>query len=1128
MNQPRRVASIMKNKRIFTFFSILVLLSAFLGTITSSQAQATVDDFSVLLGRPEDDSILVNIIPDEDGDISIEYGIASGNYSDQTTPVAATADEPVEIVIDSLSANTEYFYRIRFMASGTSTWVNGSEASFNTQKAPGEAFTFTIISDSHLGQYGGQTADEQALYSQTLLNVGADHPDFHLDLGDSSAMDPSPLGTGMTVAEADAAYFVQRPFLDSITDSIPFFLVLGNHENEEGWNFDDVFSGSDQSLAIVGMQARKKYFPNPIPDDFYTGNTDPLSQAIGGNTNHEDYFAWEWGDALFVVLDPYHYSMIWPSEGNTYGGEGQDGEVSGDRWDWTLGIQQYLWLKETLEDSDATFKFVFSHHVTGGSTVYGRGGIGAAPYFEWGGYNADDTWGWDTERPSGEGWDVPIHQLMVENGVDVYFHGHDHIYAYETLDGIVYLEVPKPDDAGYTWEPYGYGYNEGLYPDGLMLTNSGHIRVTVEPDETTLEYVRSYLPGDGENGLIAHTVKVPAGPKHTIKADAGEHGGISPYHDVLVADNGDQTFTITPDSGYQVADVLVDHVSVGAVPSYTFENVTEDHTIEATFGTGDVLPTHSILLGRPTDSSVTVNAVLEQSGEVMFEYGVSSGSYSNQSSVFAATVDEPVETILSSLAADTKYFYRMRYRLNSTSPWLNGQEHSFHTQRPRGQGFTFTIISDSHLGDTFSGIDPARYTQTTLNVAEDHPDFHLDLGDTFVMNTPANQDQADDIYLTQRPYFGNFSHSAPVFLAIGNHENEEGWNLDDTPFSKALGSINARKKYFLNPVSDGFYSGNDDPLPTAYGGGVREDYYAWEWGDALFVVLDPFQYTMIKPYVNDPFNENETVTGDQWDWTLGIDQFMWFKETLENSNAPYKFVFAHHMVGGVPYLDVGGADAGYVRGGAEAAPYFEWGGLNENDTLGFATERPSGTWEDDPIHQIMIDNNVSAFFHGHDHQFVHEVRDGIVYQLVPSASMTGYGFDIYDDSNYVVSGGNLPNAGHLRIEVSSNVATVEYVRSAIAADTGVTNGNIAYSYTITPNASSERVAGDANRDGLVNSTDALIILSHDVGLTTPYPIDECSDINGDTLVNSTDALLILSHDAQISIPFDIGGVCSLP
>jgi uncharacterized repeat protein (TIGR02543 family) len=553
--------------------------------------------FNILLGRPTDESVTANIIPDHDVEFYIEYGTSSGTYIDQIGTVTASTDEPIELVIDGLSANTEYFYRIVYRQTGTTEWNEGAEHSFDTQKPTGSPFTLTIISDSHLGQYGGQTADELALYERTVLNVGADQPDFHIDLGDTFAMDPLPpygdgLGNGMTEENAEAAYLVQRPYLGLIGGSVPFYLAIGNHENEEGWNFDDVFTPPDQSLAIVGLRARKMYFPNPIPDDFYSGNTDSLPAefvaAYPGlppeESYHEDYFAWEWGDALFVVLDPFHYSTTWPNEdGSGYGGEGQDGEVSGDRWDWTLGIDQYLWLKDTLENSDAIYKFVLSHHVTGGATSYGRGGIEAAPYFEWGGQNADGTWGWDTERPASEGWDVPIHQLMVDNGVDVYFHGHDHIYAYEELDGIVYLECPKPDDAGYTWEPYGYGYTEDLYPNGLMIQNSGHIRITVTPAEATVEYVRSYLPGDGTNGVIAHSFTIP--------------GGAATTYDLIMAVDPAGGGTTEPAEGvHSYTEGTPVDITATAATGYVFSEWTGDCT-----GTGDCQVT------MDGDRSVTAN-----------------------------------------------------------------------------------------------------------------------------------------------------------------------------------------------------------------------------------------------------------------------------------------------------------------------------------------------------------------------------------------------------------------------------------------------------------------------------------------------------------------------------------------
>jgi len=70
---------------------------------------------------------------------------------------------------------------------------------------------------------------------------------------------------------------------------------------------------------------------------------------------------------------------------------------------------------------------------------------------------------------------------------------------------------------------------------------------------------------------------------YTITASAGSHGSISPSGSITVNQGSDKSFTITPNTGYQIDDVLVDGSSMGAVSSYTFTNVTQDHTIYATF-----------------------------------------------------------------------------------------------------------------------------------------------------------------------------------------------------------------------------------------------------------------------------------------------------------------------------------------------------------------------------------------------------------------------------------------------------------------------------------------------------------------------------------------------------------------
>ncbi len=70
---------------------------------------------------------------------------------------------------------------------------------------------------------------------------------------------------------------------------------------------------------------------------------------------------------------------------------------------------------------------------------------------------------------------------------------------------------------------------------------------------------------------------------YTITAGAGANGSISPSGSVSVNAGASRSFTITPSSGYQVANVTVDGSSVGAVTSYTFSNVTATHTISASF-----------------------------------------------------------------------------------------------------------------------------------------------------------------------------------------------------------------------------------------------------------------------------------------------------------------------------------------------------------------------------------------------------------------------------------------------------------------------------------------------------------------------------------------------------------------
>jgi len=539
-------------------FLLLTILLSLVGGSTTSVKAASEITFTgeELLARPTATSITINVIPDENVNIYYEYGTSSGGPYSATSTGSATAGVPYNVVISGLSPDTQYYYHMRYQKPGD-VWVSRSEHSFHTQRAPGDTFSFVVTSDTHAGLGGNFFST--ARYNQTLSHILADHPDFWIDAGDTPKDDFL-----HSLTDYQNGYKALRGSIKTVSGDVPFFQVLGNHEQEMGWNLDDEADPA-QTQPIMAVNARRAIFPNPKPDRFYSGNTDTSLTYIDDDHLREDYYAWTWGDAQFIVLDPYWYTMKFPQENSTYpfgGEENQSGEsaTKGTRWDWTLGIQQYLWLKNTLATSTSTYKFVFIHNVTGGIIPYGRGGTEIAGYFEWGGKNWDDTWGWDTKRPASEGWTLPIHQLMDQYDVTIFFHGHDHFYAKQELDGIVYQEIPMPAavDGFVGFRDEQTGTYASQYPDPARIlfysgatkyVDSGHLRVTVSPTGVTVDYV------DMADGSITATYTVPAPEQSsyaliTAVAPAGS-GTIDPPAGVHSYSAGSLVnVTATPASGY--------------------------------------------------------------------------------------------------------------------------------------------------------------------------------------------------------------------------------------------------------------------------------------------------------------------------------------------------------------------------------------------------------------------------------------------------------------------------------------------------------------------------------------------------------------------------------------------------
>jgi PKD repeat protein len=220
--------------------------------------------------------------------------------------------------------------------------------------------------------------------------------------------------------------------------------------------------------------------------------------------------------------------------------------------------EQSTWLESDLP-GDKPWKFVSFHH----------------PMYT----SEEDHWGGWAEV-FGEWRDV-----FLSGGVSAVWNGHIHAYERYLNNGIMYTMIGTGGGPSYPLSETKYdGYQNSLEH------SLAYARVNIDPaaDTATVEIIRVadvsvdntevtmvYPPGTIlETYVLTHP---------SITASTSEHGSIDPVGEVAVGYGNDQTFTITPNAGYAVADVLVDGSPVGSVTSYTFHNVIEDHTITASF-----------------------------------------------------------------------------------------------------------------------------------------------------------------------------------------------------------------------------------------------------------------------------------------------------------------------------------------------------------------------------------------------------------------------------------------------------------------------------------------------------------------------------------------------------------------
>jgi hypothetical protein len=357
-------------------------------------------------------------------------------WSAPLAPEQVAADV-AEWSFEGLTPATRYAYEVRRAteAGAGDVLFAGSAV---TSRPAGDAFTLALISDSHIGPdpwYSNQGAWCTLLAVSQA--VGAASPDFVINLGDM--LDFHEFGFNEPPPDAiytRRAYRNYRTLLGDTLGNVAHFPVIGNWEGEDGW-----FAPEDLARS---RQERFANVPGPLPTTYLESGSDA-----------QDYYAFTWGDALFVVLNVMSYT---PTPHLLSTGEGAPD-------DWTLGPQQLQWLSNTLAQATSKWRFLFIHHPVGGAagdaenSAYGRGGGQAAHVGE----------------------QAVVHQMMLEHGAQIFFYGHDHVFTDMTVDGIHYSE---PSNAGAIWmfTPEETGYAQSWLQPGWA-------RVEVSPDAVGVTYL---------------------------------------------------------------------------------------------------------------------------------------------------------------------------------------------------------------------------------------------------------------------------------------------------------------------------------------------------------------------------------------------------------------------------------------------------------------------------------------------------------------------------------------------------------------------------------------------------------------------------------------------------------------
>ena len=226
------------------------------------------------------------------------------------------------------------------------------------------------------------------------------------------------------------------------------------------------------------------------------------------------------------------------------------------------------------------------------------------------------------------------------------------------------IPIAKTEHARYEGSSYE-GYNDYY----LVVVFGYHV---VNGKKADTPFYLSANNGIGVGNANAthgpHLLQVKVDEVRVITATADEHGKIAPAAGTITVPKGkSKTFTITPDSGYHIKDVLVDGKSVGAVSTYTFENVVDNHTIHATFARKHTPTPSTPTVEIPDDDALGLNTT----DHFAYIVGYGNGEVRPQNNITRAEVATIFFRLLTDDVRDENLTKTNRYSDVAATSWYN-------------------------------------------------------------------------------------------------------------------------------------------------------------------------------------------------------------------------------------------------------------------------------------------------------------------------------------------------------------------------------------------------------------------------------------------------------------------------